>query len=99
MDTTVALILVESSMTWLLVSTRPPEVITMPVPAASSPLYCSAVLMITRPGSTLLTTPGASVLGAGARLLGCGIAPVGRGWGATARPVGCAVAELLDAGW
>ena len=50
-----AVILVEFSMTWLLVSTSPPALITMPVPAAASLLYCSAVLMITRPGLTLVT--------------------------------------------
>jgi hypothetical protein len=33
---TVAVILVEFSMTWLLVSTSPSELITMPVPAAAS---------------------------------------------------------------
>ena len=39
-------------MTWLLVSTSPLELITMPVPAACSLLYRSAVLMITTPGRT-----------------------------------------------
>ena len=43
-------------MTWLLVSTSPSALITMPVPAAASLSYCSVVLMITRPGSTLFTT-------------------------------------------
>src|SRR5579859_5406537 len=42
-------------MTWLLVSTSPLELITIPVPAASSLLYCSVVLMITTPGFTLVT--------------------------------------------
>ena len=55
MATTVAEILVEPSMTWLLVSTSPAALTTMPVPAAASLLYCSAVLMITRPGLTLVT--------------------------------------------
>ena len=50
-----ALIAVESSMTWLLVSTSPLELITIPVPAARSLLYCSVVLMITTPGFTLVT--------------------------------------------
>ena len=49
---TVAVIAVESSMTWLLVSTSPLELITMPVPAARSLLYWSVVLMITTPGRT-----------------------------------------------
>ena len=56
MAATVAVILVESSMTWLLVSTSPSGLITMPVPAPASPLYCIVVLMTTRPGSTLFTT-------------------------------------------
>ena len=43
---------VESSMTWLLVSTSPLGLITMPVPAACSLLYRRAVLMITTPGRT-----------------------------------------------
>jgi hypothetical protein len=53
---TVAVILVESSITWLLVSTSPSALITMPVPAAASLLYCRAVLMITRPGLTLVSS-------------------------------------------
>ena len=42
-------------MTWLLVSTSPSALITMPVPAAASLLYCNAVSMITKPGLTLVT--------------------------------------------
>ena len=41
-------------MTWLLVSTSPSALITMPVPAAASLSYRRLVLMITRPGLTLL---------------------------------------------
>jgi hypothetical protein len=48
-DHTVAVILVEPLMTWLLVSTSPSALITMPVPATASPAHCSVVLMITRP--------------------------------------------------
>jgi hypothetical protein len=44
--------LVESSMTWLLVSTSPSALITMPVPAAASLSYRGVVLMIARPGLT-----------------------------------------------
>src|SRR6185369_11144538 len=55
---TVALILVEFSMTWLLVSTRPlSALITMPVPAARSLLFCSVVLMMTTPCPTLVRLP------------------------------------------
>ena len=57
-------------MTWLLVSTSPSALITMPVPAAASLLYCRAVLMITRPGLTLVTMacspPASGAAGAGA---------------------------------
>ena len=45
--------LVDWSMTWLLVSTRPVEEMTMPVPSAVAPLYLRSEVMSTRPGSTL----------------------------------------------
>src|ERR1700722_4925000 len=94
-----ATIAVESSMTWLLVSTRPSALITMPVAAACSPLYCSEVLMMTRPGATLFTTACSLPLTMGLLLLGWGIAPVGRGPGFTALARGAGAAELvLDAG-
>lgn len=51
-EATVPVILVESSMTWLLVSTSPSALITMPVPAAASLSYRGVVLMIARPGLT-----------------------------------------------
>src|SRR6516165_1510439 len=82
-------------MTWLLVSTRPSGLITMPVPAACSLLYCSVVSMITRPGRTLFT-------------IACSLEPapepprLGVGTeegGASGLLLGCGVAELLDAGW
>jgi len=72
----------------------------MPVAAACSPLYCSVVLMMTRPGATLFTmacSP-AVVLGL---LLGCGSAMLGCGTGFSAPLVGCADADgaVLEAGW
>ena len=45
--------LVAWSMTWLLVSTRPFDEMTMPVPSAVSPLYFRSEVMSTRAGSTL----------------------------------------------
>jgi len=88
-------------MTWLLVSTRPSGLITMPVAAASSPLYCSAVLMMTRPGATLFTMACSPALVLGPLLGCCGIAPLGSGLGFSAPLLGCgdAEAELLEAGW
>src|SRR6185437_6286617 len=50
--TRVADTLVAWSMTWLLVSTRPLEEITMPVPSAVWSLYFSSEVMSTMPGST-----------------------------------------------
>ena len=82
-------------MTWLFVSTRPlPALITMPVPAACSLLYCSVVLMITRPCSTLLRLPVVPV-----PLLGAGTAVLGSGAGAIALLLGCGgAAEEFAAG-
>src|SRR3984885_10009115 len=48
----VTLIDVAPSITWLLVSTSPDEVTTMPVPAASALWYPGLETMSTRPGST-----------------------------------------------
>src|SRR5579864_8416438 len=45
--------LVAPATTWLLVSTVPEELMTMPVPAASPPANPSRVVMSTTPGSTL----------------------------------------------
>src|ERR1700728_3742682 len=45
--------LVDWSMTWLLVSTRPFDEMTMPVPSAVAPLYFRSEVTSTRPGSTL----------------------------------------------
>ena len=57
--TRVACTLVDWSMTWLLVSTRPPAEMIIPVPSAVSPLYLSVATISTRPGSTFFaTTPG-----------------------------------------
>ena len=82
-------------MTWLFVSTRPSALITMPVPAACSLLYCSVVLMITRPCSTLLRFPDAP----DPPLLGEGTAVLGGGAGAIALLLGCGTAATeLDAG-
>jgi hypothetical protein len=90
---TVAAILVAFSMTWLLVSTRPlSALITMPVPAARSLLYCSAVLMITTPCATLLRLPCTPLPGAGTAVLGSGA-------GANALPLGAGDAEEFAAGW
>src|SRR5271163_81503 len=87
-------------MTWLLVSTRPSGLITMPVAAADSPLYCSVVLMMTRPGVTLFTMACSPALVLGLPL-GCGTAPLGCGAGFSAPLLGDADAdgEELDAGW
>src|ERR1700733_8131121 len=97
----VAVMLVESSITWLLVSTRPSELITMPVPAACSLLYCSVVLMMTRPGSTLLRIAvWLAFPAAPPPLLGCGIAVLGIGAGAVGVTVGCgAAAAVFEVGW
>src|SRR5580692_1353052 len=45
--------LVDWSITWLLVSTRPVDEMTMPVPSAVAPLYFRSEVTSTRPGSTL----------------------------------------------
>ena len=79
-------------MTWLLVSTRPSGLITMPVAAACSLLYCSVVLMMTRPGATLFTTACSPALVLGLLLLGCGTAGtalLGSGAGFSALLLGC----------
>ena len=76
-------------MTWLLVSTRPPELITMPVAAACSLLYCSVVLMMTRPGATLFTIACSPALVLGLLLPGCGTALLGGGAGFSALLLGC----------
>ena len=44
------------SITWLLVSTSPPEEMTIPVPSAVSLLYLRFDMMSTRPGSTFFCT-------------------------------------------
>jgi hypothetical protein len=75
-DRTVAVILVEPLMTWLLVSTSPSALITMPVPAAASSAYCSVVLMITRPGLTLVTMACSPPVGGADRAPGAGTAPL-----------------------
>ncbi len=54
-EVTVPVILVESSMRWLLVSTSSSALITMSVPAAASLSYRGVVLMIAGPGLTLVT--------------------------------------------
>ena len=54
MATTVAFIPVVPLMTWLLVSTRPDLVSTMPVAAAVPPWKPRLLVMSTRPGWTLL---------------------------------------------
>src|SRR5579864_2941058 len=97
----VALTAVEPSMTWLLVSTRPSERITMPVPAADSLLYCSVVSMITRPGWTLFRIACSLALDEDPPLLGvgAGVNGVTGVCGTMALLLGCGVAELLDAGW
>ena len=51
--TSVADTLVASSITWLLVSTRPLGEMTMPVPSAAALLYLSCEVMSTMAGSTL----------------------------------------------
>jgi hypothetical protein len=62
--------LVEFSMTWLLVSTSPSGLITMPVPEPARLLYWSVLLTITRPGSTLFMIACWLALPVGAPLLG-----------------------------
>src|SRR5580704_13668309 len=96
-----ATIAVELSMTWLLVSTRPSGLITMPVAAACSLRYCSVVLMMTRPGATLFTTACSPALVLGLLLLGSGTALLGGGEGVSAPLLGCgdATLVLLLAGW
>src|SRR5580700_4866652 len=86
-------------MTWLLVSTRPPEVITMPVAAACSLLYCSVVLMMTRPGVTLFTIACSPALVLGLLLPGCGAALLGGRAGALLLGCGDAWLVLLAVGW
>src|SRR5580658_2464421 len=95
-----AVMLVESSITWLFVSTSPSELITMPVPAACSLLYWSVVLIRTRPGSTLFRIACWLASAAPPPLLGTGIAVLGIGVGAVGVTVGCgAAAEVLEVGW
>src|SRR5256885_2164374 len=92
---TVAVILVEPSITWLLVSTRPSAaLITMPVPAARSLLYCSVVLMITMPWPPLFRPP---VAAPAPPLLGVGTAVLGTATGGLVL-LGCTVVEF-EAGW
>src|SRR5690242_131466 len=73
----------------------------MPVPAACSLAYCSAVLMITRPGRTFATTPAEPELVPLPPLPGCGTALLGSGCGAWACGLfpACGAAVLLLAGW
>jgi hypothetical protein len=68
--------------------------ITMPVPAARSLLYCSVVLMMTTPCPTLARLPPTAPF---PPLLGSGTAVLGSGAGA----LGCAdgAAVEFDAGW
>src|SRR5436190_14560760 len=92
---TVAVILVEPSITWLLVSTRPSAaLITMPVPAARSLLYCSVVLMITMPWPTLFRLP---VAAPDPPLLGVGTAALGSAAGGVVM-LGGTAAEF-EGGW
>ncbi len=84
-------------MTWLFVSTRPSALITMPVPAACSLLYCSVVLMITRPWPTLFRPACPAFVPDPP--LGVGTAVLGSGAGAIALLLGCGTAEVLAAGW
>src|SRR5260370_34745091 len=81
-------------MTWLLVSTRPSGLITMPVAAACSLLYCSVVLMMTRPGATLFTMACSPALVLGLLALGIGTALLGSGAGFSAPLLGCGDAPL-----
>ena len=94
------MILVAFSMTWLLVSTRPPALSTMPVPAACSLLYCSVVLMMTRLGSTFFRTAASLALVPGGVLgmIGTGLL-LGNGAAGTALMLGAGAAEALDVGW
>ena len=80
-----AVIAVESSMTWLLVSTSPSALITMPVPAAASLSYCSDVLMITRPGLTLVKMACSPPVSGADEEAGAGTAPL-PGWAAPEPP-------------
>src|SRR5580700_1450559 len=86
-------------MTWLLVSTTPSGLITMPVPAACSLLYCSVVLMRTRPGWTLFTMACSPALRPEPPLLGTGAALLGRGAGALLLGCGTAAAAAGEDGW
>src|SRR5271170_4655661 len=76
-------------MTWLLVSTSPSALITMPVPAAASLSYWSVVLMITRPGLTLVTMSCSPRGSRGNRGGYCAAS-----WQGTARAAGSRVVEL-----
>jgi len=67
---------VESSITWLLVSTSPSELITMPDPAARSLSYRSVVSMITTPGRTRAATPFALLPSGAAEAAGAGTMPL-----------------------
>src|SRR5690242_12066978 len=87
----VAVIVVEPLMTWLLVSTSPSALITMPVPAAASLAYCSVVLMITRPGLTLVTMACSPPLSGADRAPGAGHRAAT--WQGNARAAGRRVVE------
>src|SRR5215469_1513971 len=63
-------------MTWLLVSTSPSALSTIPVPAAASLLYWSAVLTITRPGLTFAARACSPLGSGGAEAAGAGTAPL-----------------------
>ena len=56
----VTLMLVAPATTWLLVSTSPSGVSTMPVPAAAAPCSPSSVLMLTMAGLTFADTASTS---------------------------------------
>ena len=96
-------------MTWLLVSTRPFEVRTMPVPSAVASLYLRSEVTSTRPGSTLVGQRGrvqrarAGVGAAGAGVAGAAGAGVAVARGQAAETVsgavsGAAVARAALAG-